>query len=208
MDAEQEVDLVIAGAGPAGMAAALIGASKASMCSCARSRTRSAAPARPRRGRCGSRAITRARRAGFADSAEAAETYLVALIGETVDRELRAAFLRSRAGGDRLPRRAQRREVPALRQASGLSQQHAGRRACRPRHHAQAVRRTPARRRLQARAPADPRIHAARRHDGRQGRHPAAASAASVARAISSTRRSCSRAISSTGCAIRAARAS
>ena len=87
----------------------------------------------------------------------------------------------NRAGRDRLSGAQHRREVRAVRTASGLSQQHERRRGQRPRHHSAAVRRTPAGRGLHAAAPADRRIHAVRRHDDRQGRHPAAARPLQVA---------------------------
>ena len=94
MTEQREVDLLIAGAGPAGMTAALVASLHGlHVLICEKS------------GQVGGTGSTSAgtlwipgnhqsRRAGFDDSAERAEEYLDALIGNDASRELRTAFLR------------------------------------------------------------------------------------------------------------------
>jgi succinate dehydrogenase/fumarate reductase flavoprotein subunit len=95
MDAEQEVDLVIAGAGPAGMAAALIGAIEGLDVVLCEKSDQVGGTGATSAGTLWIPGNHQSKAAGFADTAEAAEKYLVALTGESVDRELRAAYLRS-----------------------------------------------------------------------------------------------------------------
>ncbi len=95
MDAEQEVDLVIAGAGPAGMAAALIGAIEGLDVVLCEKSDQVGGTGATSAGTLWIPGNHQSKAAGFADSAEAAEKYLVALAGETVDGKLRAAYLRT-----------------------------------------------------------------------------------------------------------------
>jgi succinate dehydrogenase/fumarate reductase flavoprotein subunit len=95
MGQEREVDLLVAGAGPAGMTAALVASLQGlSVLLCEKS------------GQVGGTGSTSAgtlwipgnhqsRNAGFDDSAERAEEYLEALIGSAAKRDLRTAFLKS-----------------------------------------------------------------------------------------------------------------
>jgi succinate dehydrogenase/fumarate reductase flavoprotein subunit len=95
MSRKREVDLLIAGAGPAGMTAALVASLEGlDVLLCEKS------------GQIGGTGSTSAgtlwipgnhqsRNAGFDDSAERAEQYLDALIGSVVNRDLRTAFLKS-----------------------------------------------------------------------------------------------------------------
>jgi succinate dehydrogenase/fumarate reductase flavoprotein subunit len=95
MSSEREVDLLIAGAGPAGMTAALVASLQGlQVLLCEKS------------GQVGGTGATSAgtlwipgnhqsRKAGFDDSAEKAEDYLDALIGGQVNRDLRTAFLQT-----------------------------------------------------------------------------------------------------------------
>src|SRR5512139_1202695 len=94
-DADREVDLLIAGAGPAGMTAALVASLEGlEMLLCEKS---------DQVGGTGSTSAgtlwipgnSQSRAAGFSDSSEQADRYLNALIGEATNRELRDAFLKS-----------------------------------------------------------------------------------------------------------------
>ena len=172
MDPEREVDLLVAGAGPAGMTAALIASLEGlDVLLCEKSEQVGGTGATAA-GTLWIPGNHQSKAAGFDDSAEAAARYLDALIPGDARRERARRLPAHRARGDRLSRGAHRRAVRAVRQASGLPRQPAGRRRVRPRHRAETVRRPPARRRFLPRPPADPGIPAARRHDGGQGRHP------------------------------------
>jgi len=95
MSEEREVDLLIAGSGPAGMTAALVASLEGlEVLVCEKS------------GQVGGTGSTSAgtlwipgnrqsRKAGFDDSAEMAEEYLDALVGSAVNRDLREVFLRT-----------------------------------------------------------------------------------------------------------------
>ncbi len=95
MTEQREVDLLVAGAGPAGMTAALVASLHGlTVLICEKS------------GQVGGTGSTSAgtlwipgnrqsRRAGFDDNAERAEQYLDALIGDDASRELRTAFLKT-----------------------------------------------------------------------------------------------------------------
>jgi succinate dehydrogenase/fumarate reductase flavoprotein subunit len=95
MNSEREVDLLIAGAGPAGMTAALVASLQGlKVLLCEKS------------GQVGGTGATSAgtlwipgnhqsRKAGFDDSAEKAQDYLDALIGGPVNRDLRTAYLQT-----------------------------------------------------------------------------------------------------------------
>ncbi len=95
MSQQREVDLLVAGAGPAGMAAALVASLQGlDVLICEKS------------GQVGGTGATSAgtlwipgnrqsRRAGFDDNAAKAEAYLDALIGNDTSRDLRTAFLRT-----------------------------------------------------------------------------------------------------------------
>ena len=148
MHAEREVDLLIAGAGPAGMTAALVASLEGlDVLLCEKSEQVGGTGATSA-GTLWIPGNSQSRAAGFADSAEQADRYLDALVGQGTHRALRDAFLQTGPKAiDYLCARSER-AVSALRHASGLSQQHAGRGDCRPRHRAGAVRRPAAGRRL------------------------------------------------------------
>ncbi len=95
MDAEREVDLLIAGAGPAGMTAALA-ASLAGLdvLLCEKSDQVGGTGATSA-GTLWIPGNSQSRAAGFTDSAEQAEQYLNALIGPAIDRDLTEAYLQS-----------------------------------------------------------------------------------------------------------------
>ncbi|MGE5771211.1 MAG: FAD-dependent oxidoreductase, partial [Hyphomicrobiales bacterium] len=95
MSVDREVDLLVAGAGPAGMTAALVASlERLDVLLCEKS---------DQVGGTGSTSAgtlwipgnSQSRAAGFSDSAEQADRYLNALIGEATNRELRDAFLKS-----------------------------------------------------------------------------------------------------------------
>src|SRR5215467_12399084 len=110
---ELEVDLLVAGAGPAGMAAALVASLEGlDVLLCEKS------------GQVGGTGATSAgtlwipgnsqsRAAGFSDSAEQADRYLDALIGEGGDRDIRNAYLQTgRAAIDYLSARSDVQFLP------------------------------------------------------------------------------------------------
>ena len=181
-DQQREVDLLIAGAGPAGMTAALVASLQGLTVLICEKSDQVGGTGSTSAGTLWIPGNHQSRNAGFDDSAEQARS--VSGRADRQRRRPRAAHRvsQNRAGRDRLAGAQQRREVPAVRTASGLSQQHERRGGRRPRDHSAAVRRTPAGRRFRPAAPADPRIHAVRRHDDRQGRYPAAARPLQVAR--------------------------
>ncbi|HKX07673.1 MAG TPA: FAD-binding protein, partial [Stellaceae bacterium] len=89
----REVDLLVAGAGAGGMAAALVGALEGLdvlLCEASSQVGGTSATAAGTLWIPGNR---QSLAAGFSDSAEAAETYLDAIIGDGAGRHLRAAFL-------------------------------------------------------------------------------------------------------------------
>src|ERR1700685_3133402 len=95
MTQQREVDLLIAGAGPAGMTVALVASLQGlSVLLCEKS---------DQVGGTGSTSAGtlwipgnhQSKKAGFADSAAKAEEYLDALVGNSSGRELRTAFLRT-----------------------------------------------------------------------------------------------------------------
>ena len=95
MTQQREVDLLVAGAGPAGMTAALVASLQGlTVLICEKS------------GQAGGTGSTSAgtlwipgnhqsRKAGFDDSAEKAQDYLDALVGSPVNRDLRATYLQT-----------------------------------------------------------------------------------------------------------------
>ena len=154
-------------------------AARASMFCSARSRRRSAAPPRPPPARSGCRAPSRRVEAGFKDDIPEARRYLNSIIGPATDGRREAYLATGPELVDYLAPQ-QRGEVLALRQASGLSVEPSRHDARRPRAGAAAVRRPAARRGFRAAAPADRRVHGARRHDDRPRRHRAAGAAVRI----------------------------
>ncbi len=189
MSSEREVDLLIAGAGPAGMTAALVASLQGlKVLLCEKS------------GQAGGTGATSAgtlwipgnhqsRKAGFDDSAEKAQDYLDALIGGPANRDLRTAYLQTGPIAiDYLQDNSDVKFMPCGRHPDYRSNMKGAAVTGR------AIVPQPFDGRLawqgfRAAAPADPRVHGVRRHDGRQGRHRAAHSAASNRSGISSTRR-------------------
>ena len=93
MDAQREVDLLIAGAGPAGMTAALIAAIEGLDVLLCEKSDQVGGTGATSAGTLWIPGNHQSKTAGFNDSAEQADTYLGALIGEATNRELRRAYL-------------------------------------------------------------------------------------------------------------------
>jgi succinate dehydrogenase/fumarate reductase flavoprotein subunit len=91
--AEREVDLLIAGAGPAGMAAALIASLEGLDVLLCEKTDQVGGTGSTSAGTLWIPGNSQSRAAGFNDSGEQADFYLSALIGETTNRELRNAYL-------------------------------------------------------------------------------------------------------------------
>ena len=189
---EREVDLLVAGAGAAGMTAALVASLEGLDVLVCEKSEQVGGTARPRPARSGSPATLRAAPPAMTTAREDADA-----LSRRADRAarrsatLRDAFLQTGpAAIDYLEARSEVQFLPCG-PASRLPQQPAGRRLRRPRHRSEAVRRPPVGRGFQARPPADRGIHGARRHDGRQGRHPAADRALPLGRKFRLFGRSC-----------------
>jgi NADPH-dependent 2,4-dienoyl-CoA reductase/sulfur reductase-like enzyme len=131
----REVDLLIAGAGPAGMAAALVAALEGLDVLLCEKSDQVGGTGSTSAGTLWIPGNSQSRAAGFSDNAEQADIYLSALVGEATNRELSPI----RTNGDRLFVCAHRRAIHSLRNAPGLSQQHAGRCDRRSRHYAGAI---------------------------------------------------------------------
>ena len=195
----REVDLLIAGAGPAGMTAALVASLEGLDVLLCEKSDQVGGTGSTSAGTLWIPGNSQSRAAGFSDSGEQADRYLNALIGEArPTANLRNAYLQT--GPTAIDYLCARTDVQflALRKAPGLSQQHAGRRRRRPRHRAEAVRRPTARRGIPAHSPAGAGVHGVRRHDGRQGRHSTADRPVPVRSPISFIPQSYSRVISPT----------
>ena len=95
MDAEREVDLLVVGAGPAGMAAALIAALEGLDVLLAEKSDQVGGTGATSAGTLWIPGNRQSEAAGFPDSAEQAEVYLHALIGPGADRALIKAFLQT-----------------------------------------------------------------------------------------------------------------
>jgi len=93
MTAAQEVDLLVAGAGPAGMAAALVASLEGLDVLLCEKSDQVGGTGATSAGTLWIPGNHESQRAGYEDSAEAAERYLDALIAGTAGRELRRAFL-------------------------------------------------------------------------------------------------------------------
>src|SRR5215475_7501418 len=121
--AEQEVDLLIAGAGPAGMTAALVASLEGLNVLLCEKSDHVGGTGSTSAGTLWIPGNTQSRAAGFDDSGEQADFYLSALIGEATNRELRNAYLLT--GPTAIDYLCARSDgVPALRKTPGLSQQH------------------------------------------------------------------------------------
>jgi succinate dehydrogenase/fumarate reductase flavoprotein subunit len=92
-DEQKEVDLLIAGAGPAGMAAALVASLEGLDVLLCEKSDQVGGTGATSAGTLWIPGNSQSRAAGFSDSAEAADTYLTALVGEGTNRALREAFL-------------------------------------------------------------------------------------------------------------------
>jgi len=95
MTAEREVDLLVVGAGPAGMAAALIASLEGLEVLVAEKSDYVGGTGATSAGTLWIPGNHQSRDAGYADSAEQAETYLHALIGQGANRDLIKAFLQT-----------------------------------------------------------------------------------------------------------------
>ncbi len=93
--AEREVDLLIAGAGPAGLTAALVASLEGLDVLLCEKSDQVGGTGATSAGTLWIPGNTQSRSAVFSDSAEAADTYLTALVGEATNRELRNAFLQT-----------------------------------------------------------------------------------------------------------------
>ncbi len=94
-DANREVDLLIAGAGPAGMAAALVASLEGLDVLLCEKSDQVGGTGSTSAGTLWIPGNSQSRAAGFSDSAEQADIYLSALIGEATTRELRNAYLQT-----------------------------------------------------------------------------------------------------------------
>ncbi len=95
MDVEREVDLLVAGAGPAGMAAALVASIEGLDVLLCEKSDQVGGTGATSAGTLWIPGNSQSRAAGYNDSAEQADTYLSALIGESTNRALRDAYLRT-----------------------------------------------------------------------------------------------------------------
>ena len=95
MDSEREVDLLVVGAGPAGMAAALVASLEGLDVLLAEQSDQVGGTGSTSAGTLWIPGNHQSRAAGFNDTAEQAEIYLHALIGRGVNRELIRAFLQT-----------------------------------------------------------------------------------------------------------------
>lgn len=95
MDPQREVDLLVAGAGPAGMTAALVAAIEGLDVLLIEKSDQVGGTGATSAGTLWIPGNTQSKRAGFNDSAEAADKYLSALIGENTNRALRDAYLQT-----------------------------------------------------------------------------------------------------------------
>src|SRR5665213_777694 len=93
MTADREVDLLIAGGGPAGMAAALVASLEGLDVLLCEKSDQVGGTGSTSAGTLWIPGNSQSAAAGFKDSAEQADIYLTALIGETTNRDLRDAYL-------------------------------------------------------------------------------------------------------------------
>jgi succinate dehydrogenase/fumarate reductase flavoprotein subunit len=94
-DADREVDLLIAGAGPAGMTAALVASLEGLEVLLCEKSDQVGGTGSTSAGTLWIPGNSQSRAAGFSDSSEQADLYLNALIGEATNRELRNAYLQT-----------------------------------------------------------------------------------------------------------------
>src|SRR5258707_15813124 len=94
-DPSREVDLLIAGAGPAGMAAALVASLEGLEVLLCEKSDQVGGTGSTSAGTLWIPGNSESKAAGYDDSAEVAERYLDALIGRSTNRELRTAFLQT-----------------------------------------------------------------------------------------------------------------
>jgi succinate dehydrogenase/fumarate reductase flavoprotein subunit len=95
MNVDREVDLLIAGAGPAGMTAALVASLEGLDVLLCEKSDQVGGTGATSAGTLWIPGNSESKAAGYDDSAEAAERYLDALIGRSTNRELRTAFLQT-----------------------------------------------------------------------------------------------------------------
>jgi succinate dehydrogenase/fumarate reductase flavoprotein subunit len=94
-DADREVDLLIAGAGPAGMTAALVASLEGLEVLLCEKSDQVGGTGSTSAGTLWIPGNSQSRAAGFSDSSEQADLYLNSLIGEATNRELRNAYLQT-----------------------------------------------------------------------------------------------------------------
>ena len=139
MTKQRDVDLLVAGAGPAGMTAALVASLQGLTVLVCEKSDQVGGTGSTSAGTLWIPGNHQSRRAGFDDSPAQAEAYLDALVGNDVEPRSAHGVSAQRTGRHRLAGAEHRGEVPAVRPASGLSQQHERRRGLRPRHHSATV---------------------------------------------------------------------
>src|SRR5665213_490199 len=109
---QKEVDLLIAGAGPAGMTAALVASLEGLDVILCEKSDQVGGTGATSAGTLWIPGNSQSRAAGFSDSADAADAYLTALVGEGTNRALREAFLQT--GPEAIDYLAERSDVQFL----------------------------------------------------------------------------------------------
>ena len=125
MKADREVDLLIAGAGPAGMAAALVASLEGLDVLLCEKSDQVEGTVRPPPVRFEFQATVKARRLATTIARKKLQRYLDALIGHSINRELRTAYLRTGPVAIDYFERQTDVKFPRQRQTSRLPQQYA-----------------------------------------------------------------------------------
>ncbi len=196
---DREVDVLVFGAGMGGMTAALIAAHEGLDVLLCEKTDQVGGTTATSAGTVWIPGSSQAKRDGVPDNMDDARRFLAAEIGPRAE-TVREAFLNAGpAALDYLEARTEVKFVAPPR-APRLSLEPAGPRARGARARADPVRRAAAGQGVRPRSPADPLVHGARRHDGRQAGHSVIAQAVRVACVASRPPPACCCATSRTGC--------